>query len=799
MNPTNIELVEAPQDTHRTPINGSCFLTKVDGCVLVVVRNQPIFSFDDGDVAAERLAMVQLVESGAASQQDVATAFKVTRLTVHRQIAKYREGGVEALVPKKRGPKGPRVTGGRRDRIILNMKKAGVSNREIARRLGTSESSIRYALKRLGYEEKQPVQVELPQVDDEAQDDQVPEAAKTEQEVAEPASAGLFQEMSSERGEVDGPEASVVGAPEAGEEQDAAVSAAASDDIEIPATNTLDPDPTNRTVDRLFARLGLLEDAAPLFGDAKNVDGAGALLAVPVLVKHGVFADAAKVFRPLGAAFYGLRNVVMTLLICMMLGINRPEKLKGQAPHTLGKLLGLDRAPETKTLRRKIRRLSAQERSLYFARAQLKRHLSRLSDDLLWVYVDGHVSVYSGKRKLNKHHVTRLRLSMPSILDYWVNDANGDPLFVFAGRTRKGMVAVLKETIKELRGAGEQRTLTLVFDREGWSPALFAELDKMPGVRFVTYRKAGRGKKLPRLANSTFESHAMIFDGQKEIYELADKIVHIDYGSRRNRQRLKLRQVSRRSDNGKQTHIVTNDYNTSAVELAHRMFSRWGQENFLKYMRHNRDLDALVTYLMEDADPERLVANPKRKEARKELKRQRLELDKLTAAYGAQAIDNSESARPTMRGFKIANGKLGQGIREQQERVQELEAKLKNIPTKVPVSSVVGEGQPKQAHAETRRLMHVFRIVAQRAENSLRELFRPVYPRWRHESHDMVRTFLNTMGDLEVSDGEIRVTLQSQSSPHRTRVLAHLCTEINSLNAKFPGSNLVLRFGVYEA
>jgi len=59
-----------------------------------------------------------------------------------------------------------------------------------------------------------------------------------------------------------------------------------------------------------------------------------------------------------------------------------------------------------------------------------------------------------------------------------------------------------------------------------------------------------------------------------------------------------------------------------------------------------------------------------------------------------------------------------------------------------------------------------------------------------------VRTFLNTMGDLDVSDGELHVTLQEQSSPHWTRVLAHLCAELNTLNAKFPGSDLILRFGV---
>jgi transposase len=768
MHTTQPELIE-PLSDDRIPINTRCFLRLTDDCVVVFVRGLPIFSYDANDLAAKRIVMVQLAELKVASKADIARAFAVKRLTVFRQMEKYQAGGIQALVPKKRGPKGPRVTGGRRDKVILSRKKSGESNYQIAERLGVSEFSIRQALKRMGYEEKTPVQAELPSVIAVAtEDERAIEEAPPEDEAAHAQGGRVAPELT------------------------------ASQDLNVPVVTTFDPDPANRVMDRLLARLGLLDDAAPLFQTAQGVEGAGVLLAIPVLVTHGVFADAGQAFRGLGAAFYGLRNVVLTLLICFMRGINRPENLKHYTPSSLGQVLGLDRAPEMKTLRRKIRSLASQKRSLSFAREQMKRHLTRLSGDLLWVYIDGHVSVYSGKRKVNKHHVTRLRLSMPSVLDYWVNDANGDPLFVFSGRVRKGMVPVLRETIKELRDAGERRVITLVFDREGWSPALFAELDKMEGVRFVTYRKASRGKKLPRLAASAFEEHEMDFNGEKVKYELVDRTVRIEHGPRKKRMRLELRQVTRRTDKGKQTHVVTNDRETMAVELAHRMFSRWGQENFFKYMDNKRDFDALVTYLMEDADPERMVSNPRRTELRNELKRQRRELEKLTAGYGSRALDNKESSRPTVRGFKIANGQLGQEILQQREQVEKLEAQLKQIPVKVPLSATLEGKQPKEVHDETRRLMHVLRMSAHRAESGLRELFRPVYARWHQESRDMVRTFLGSTGDIEVAEGELRVTLNAQAAPHRTRVLAHLCSELNTLGVKFPGSDLVLRFAVHE-
>ena len=50
-----------------------------------------------------------------------------------------------------------------------------------------------------------------------------------------------------------------------------------------------DTDPSDRGADRLLARLGLLEDAPPLFGSATAVPRAGVLLALPVLVASGVF------------------------------------------------------------------------------------------------------------------------------------------------------------------------------------------------------------------------------------------------------------------------------------------------------------------------------------------------------------------------------------------------------------------------------------------------------------------------------------------------------------------------------
>jgi len=804
----------------RIVVNAHCWLHRTDGTITIFVRSVPLIRFDADDIACSRLAMVQVVESGAATQQEVAEALGVKRVTIYRQRDKFRAKGVAGLVPDKRGPKGPRTLTGSKEKTVLKLKQARMTNAQIAQRLGVSASGIHRALKRLGYHPEAPVQPKLVEpaakkattgpaaerpsgaavVAAEQATNGAPESSGAQAEGGT-AVASLAEQQTGE-GLVTGPMETSEVAPDA--EPTAAApgttspSSAPTEPSELPVVPAFDVNPANRALDRCFARLGLLQDAGPLFGKAQSVAGVGVLLAVPILAAHGVFADAMQVFQQLGAAFYGLRNTVLTLLVCFLRGINRPENLKQYSPAALGQVLGLDRAPEMKTLRRKIWDLAGQSKALEFIRRQAQRFLGRSRQERLWLYLDGHVSVYSGKRKLAKHHVTRLRIALPSVLEYWVNDEKGDPVLVVDGaRPRRGLVAVIEEVIGELRGLGERRPITIVFDREGWSPALFAKLDAMKGVYFLTYRKAAAGRKLPRLSEKEFKRHQEVIDGQEVEYELAERKVYITYGRGRKKSRLKLRQVTCRKENGHQTHIVTNGWTFGVMEIARRMFGRWGcQENFFKYGRKEMDFDGLVTYLMEDDINDRLVPNRRRMKLVDRVKKLRAELDELRAEYGGLALSNEEASRRTMRGFKIANGKLGGEIRRRQEELERLEARLRSMPAKIPVAASKADQGCMRVNREVRQLMHAFRMAALRAETALRELMRSSYGRWREDGRTLVRTFLATSGDLEVTDEELVVTLDHQSAPHRTRLLADLCAELNRLRTKFPGSNLVLRFQV---
>ena len=220
-----------------------------------------------------------------------------------------------------------------------------------------------------------------------------------------------------------------------------------------------------------------------------------------------------------------------------------------------------------------------------------------------FLYIDGHVRVYHGHHRIPKAHVPQMRLAVPATTDYYVNDKRGEPLFVVTAEANAGMVKMLLVLAPEIRSlVGEKRRPTIVFDRGGWSPRLFAQLLAL-GFDVLTYRKGRVDEIAPRL----FKEHTAQIDGRAISYRLHDKRVSLLDGS------LRLRQVTRLTEGNHQTSILTSRFDLRAIEVAYRMFERWRQENFFKYMRDEFAIDALSEHATEPDDPTRTVPNPTRR------------------------------------------------------------------------------------------------------------------------------------------------------------------------------------------
>ena len=135
--------------------------------------------------------------------------------------------------------------------------------------------------------------------------------------------------------------------------------AAAAVESPVVPSFTLDRDPHDRSGDRVLARLGLLEDAVPLFADHACLPHAGVLLAVPLLVRHGLIETFAKVYgslRPGVLRPADDRGDAVSRRLVADQASRALERIRSVGP---GRDHGVGPCPEVKTVRRKFTRLAA--------------------------------------------------------------------------------------------------------------------------------------------------------------------------------------------------------------------------------------------------------------------------------------------------------------------------------------------------------------------------------------------------------------------------------------------------------
>ena len=816
----------------RTFVNPCLWFDDRDGYRVVFCRHEPLYRVALCDVHFLATICVMLRQSALATQKELAAAFGHSVATQRRWETCYQQDGDVGLDGRKANGRKPKLNTSQCS-FVKQWFGQGLSNSEMARRLAVNETTIRRVLRHMGLQRRIKPTAEL-SLEDTNDADMTPavsvEPASVEPASVEPASVEPASVIAAEVPAAD-PVVTVAAALEsiavvastldaianivASPAKQEVLSVAASTDtplapslslpdstvntvappvsqVLVPAF-TIDSNPSDRGGDRLLARLGLLDDAAPLFGDHEVLPQAGVLLALPMLLAHGGLDVFQRLFKSIGPAFYGLRTTVLTLFLLALLRIKRPENLKEHAPAPLGQLLGLDRIAEMKTLRRKLTVLAerGQGRELMNELARLR--LAQDENRLAFLYLDGHVREYSGKEPLAKAKKAQRSVATCAATDTWLHDADGSPLLVVTSEMNAGLTQVLEAIVSNAQSlvAVGQR-LTVLFDRGGWSLKLFARLHAM-GVDIITYRK-GKRKVVPQ---SRFTEQRVTEDGQEKSYWLHDQ-PRVRVGRLRNHRRhggvgpeyLWLRQVTVLRDDGRQTVIVTNRSDLSAVQIVVAMFRRWRQENYFKYMEAEFALDALVEYGGDDVPSEATRPNPARKKLSKERKQAKAEVAHLRAELGAEANANEERRRPTMRGFKVAQADLRRRLQEAESKEQNLSEQLSQLPQRVPAHGL------KTLKTEKKLIVDAIKMIAYQCETMLFERLGKHYARADDEGRTLLHAAFQSSAAMEVTETELKITIAAQSSPHRTEALAKVCEELDAEAAYYPGSKLRLRLAV---
>ena len=541
--------------------------------------------------------------------------------------------------------------------------------------------------------------------------------------------------------------------------------------------------------------MGKSSHAQPEFTESQALCGAGVLFLLPALIAQGLL-KAKDIYRIPSSHYYGIESVVMTLAFMALSRIKNPEQLKLCKPGEIGRLIGLDRIPEMKCLRKKIKLLSEQNQTTKLNNALVDIWYTQDNQsDTDFLYIDGHVRIYYGsKANLPSKFISRQKLCLSAISEFWVNDAQGMPVMMVMGELTEKLQTVIEgqivprlikaqlicDTINEI----ENPQCTLVFDREAYEPAFFARLWEKYRIATLTYRKNVKDK----WEEDSFKNIDVTVMGQHINMDLCEQETTLGG--------VVLREVRRLGVNGHQTAIITNNPKLKAKEIAGRMFARWSQENFFRYLIQDYDFDKMVSYGIETIDMEKEVVNPQYRKLTHKLKKLREKKQRVEAKFYPlveQAIDEHLDCIPIITDKQMQYKQQIDQLASEEESLVQARKKLQ---PKIKLAQMPDNERYNKLKTESKILMNVIKMICYRAESAVASILEPYLANAHKEKRMVVKQIIQSNADLipNYQKQTLTVKLYSLAAKRYNDAVNKIVALLNETETIFPGTKLKMVF-----
>ena len=468
--------------------------------------------------------------------------------------------------------------------------------------------------------------------------------------------------------------------------------------------------------------------------------------------------------------------------------IRNPEQLKKSPPGELGKLLGLDRIPEVGYFRKKLKQITDQSKADELHTALFRSWVEEMPE--MFFYIDGHVRVYHGEQaNLPKRFVSREKLCLSGTTEFWVNDQQGLPLMVVTGELNEKLksaieeiIPKIKEEITQVAKPGEP-LFSIVVDREAYEPAWFKKLWNEYRIAVITYRKNVKDI----WDESLFQSVDIPIHNTNVTMRLCEMGTQLDGHW--------FREIRRITDNGHQTSIMTTHPSLSLQITAVKMFSRWSQENFFKYMIKDFDFDRMIEYGTEPVDQKRTIPNPDYKILTYQIKKAREKKARIEA-HIFQQMEGSDITKGVAHLAQtiLKSSDLIDKINGYSDVIKDLLAKRKSLPSRISIAEMPQEQRYNRLKQESKKLKNAIIMLVYRAESALYNTLSEFYKSTEKEGRVILKEIFTSDADMipDFENSNLTIQLHSLSTPRANQAVKELCLFLNQTETRFPFTNLRL-------
>lgn len=557
-------------------------------------------------------------------------------------------------------------------------------------------------------------------------------------------------------------------------------------------------------LERIEASIGGLNGVTPEFNNCIDVPNAGVLLALPALLSQGLLDRTEKHFT-LSRGYYTLTSLFLLMAFMALSRLKYIEDLKSVSPGEWGKLLGLDRVPEVRTCRNKIKELADTGNPKEWSAEICKDWMTSEPNETGVLYVDGHVRVYHGSQtKLPKHYISRDKLCARATCDYWVNTMDGKPFFYISKTVDPGLLDVLENEIiprlemdipnqptkKELEADPYLSRFTIITDRAGYSPTFMANMwEKRIAVQ--TYHKYPEGE----WDKAEFKEYsAKRRSGESVSIKVAERGVCIGKATtRKSKKKYKatwVRELRRLKDNGTQGSVITTNYKSDSGKSYIEMISRWSQENFFAYMRREYNLDRLIDYDLEEIPDTTEVVNPVYRKFDSEIRKLNGLLNRTKTKFAGITLEGQIESEK-VQNYEQKRGGLLEEINRLQKEIDENKAERKKNPKHICVKDLPEEYKFQQLKSKGKHLIDTIKMIAYRAETAMVSIAREAMTFFdQKNARGLLKAIYASEGDILVNkeSNTLTVRMHHLANESSNKILKKLCKELTETETLYPGT-----------
>ena len=558
----------------------------------------------------------------------------------------------------------------------------------------------------------------------------------------------------------------------------------------------------NRIEERVLSAFGFMNMGECRFEHCRSVTFGGVLISLAALEANGLYYMTEECFSEF-KGYYSVIQILTLLAIMALCRIKSVEKLRWHSPGELGKLLGLDRIPEVRCLRNKLDVLSSDGSAERWGEL-LSRKWMNVHPELSGVlYVDGHVRLYAGKEQLPKLYVSRERLCLRGVMDFWVNDMLGQPFFVVRNSINPGMLEVLRtqivpRLINEVPNQPSEEMFAsnpyihrfiIVFDREGYSPEFFKEMWEKYRIACITYRKY---QKEDWNVSEFKEIKVNLVNTEETSMLLAERGSFIGDA----KSGCWVKEVRKLTQSGHQTAIVSTAYLMENMVIAPLMFARWCQENYFNYMMQHYALDLLSEYKKVGIPDTEKVISPNYRRLEKEINSTNGKMKNLKSRFADFTLHPAtETDSKKYRQWEKSKVEMTEEIVLLESKLSALKAEQKTISKHIKIVDMPEDSRFNALATSKKQLTDTVKMIAYRAETSMASIIAKEAGAFE-QARALLRDVFISDADL-IPDAEnktLTVRLHNLSTKGLDKVLDQLLKTLNETETKYPGTNLVLRY-----